>query len=289
MSSSSSVVMSGMIILENPQTISPRVIAFRASIYIGSLGLEDIRGYLRYFKPSNSEDTPGYPEVGLYSVTFTAAKMQPEFEINEPDEDERAKYHLVGDIKTLCLLQARDPDDPEAPWTINPCQQLCVHICCAVTSDDQTAATFTAAPEQYTSIAADAKRAAEDKGEVAAKSIFPLTGFFEDSPRFKNCKKPTPYTDRYCGFSGLLTGISSALEEKKMVDRFRIAVDTIAFMGSIPGAAPKAKATPQNFSFDNKVRAPGRTWSYSTPVTGNKRRKPNDDDAGPSSSPSTFN
>ncbi|KAJ7484048.1 hypothetical protein B0H11DRAFT_2416331 [Mycena galericulata] len=280
MSSSSSVVMSGMVILENPQPISTRVTAFRASIYIGSLGLEDIRSYLRYFKLLNSEDTPGYPEVGLYSVTFTAAKMQPEFEINEPDEDERAR---------LCLLQARDPDDPEAPWTINPCQQLCVHICCAVTSDDQTAATFTAAPEQYTSIAADAKRAAEDKGEVAAKSIFPLTGFFEDSPRFKNCKKPTPYTDRYCGFSGFLIGISSALEEKKMVDRFRIVVDTIAFMGSIPGAAPKAKATPQISSFENKGKAPGRTWSYSTPVAGNKRRKPNNDDAGPSSSPSTFN
>ncbi|KAJ7680092.1 hypothetical protein B0H14DRAFT_3908248 [Mycena olivaceomarginata] len=258
-SSNSSVVMSGMVVLENPQDISPRVTAFKALIWVGGAGLEQRQACLRYFR-SEFEETPEYPPVGLYNVTFVAAKMEPGFEVNEEGEEERLKYHL------FTLLQALDVDDPNAAWTINPCQQICVHVCCAVTSDDQKAATFTAAPEQYTSIAADAKRAAEENGRLAASGI-----------------KPTPYAKRYCGFSGFLTGISGALEGEKMVDRFRIAVDTIAFMGAVVSSVPKAKSTPKNT--DSKMKA-SRTWSYSTPVTGNKRRRPNSGDAGPSSSPS---
>ncbi|KAJ7842111.1 hypothetical protein B0H14DRAFT_3692817 [Mycena olivaceomarginata] len=270
--------MSGMVVLENPQDISPRVTAFKALIWVGGAGLEQMQACLRYFR-SEFEETPEYPPVGLYNVTFVAAKMEPGFEVNEEDEEERLKYHLVGDIKKyFTLLQALDVDDPNAAWTINPCQQICVHVCCAVTSDDQKAATFTAAPEQYTSIAADAKRAAEENGRLAARSVFPLSAYIEDSPRFKSGIKPTPYAKRYCGFSGFLTGISGALEGEKMVDMFRIAVDTIAFMGAVVSSVPRPNT-------DSKMKA-SRTWSYSTPVTGNKRRRPNSGDAGPSSSPS---
>lgn len=146
-------------------------------------------------------------------------------------------------MSQLCLLQAWDPDDPAATWTIDPRQQVCVHVCCLVTTDDQRAGTFTATPEQYTSVAADAKRAQEEKGEVVHKPTFPLCGYFEDLPRFSKSKKPTPYSNRYCGFSGFLTGMSSALEGEKMVDRFRISVDTVAFLGG-PAAPAAPKGTP---------------------------------------------
>ncbi|KAJ7878395.1 hypothetical protein B0H14DRAFT_3858844 [Mycena olivaceomarginata] len=284
-SSNSSVVMTGMVVLEDPEYPSPRVTTFKSLIWVGGAGLEQIQARLRYFR-SETEDTPEYPKVGLYNITFVASKMEPGFDVNEEDEEEQSKYHLVGDIKKFTLLQALDVDDPNATWTINPCQQIGVHVCCAVTSDDQKAATFTAAPEQYTSIAADAKRTAEENGRVAAKSVFPLSAYIEDSPSFKNGSKPTPFAKRYCGFTGFLTGMSSALEGEKMVDRFRISVDTIAFMGAVAFApVTKTKGTPQN-SGSKKTAISSRTWSYSTPVTGNKRRRPNGDDEGPSSSPS---
>ncbi|KAF8176818.1 hypothetical protein K438DRAFT_1770296 [Mycena galopus ATCC 62051] len=143
------------------------------------------------------------------------------------DEDP-ASYHIVGDIK-----------------------KLNVHVCCAVTTDDQSAGIFTATPEQYTSAFADVKRAAAEEsagrgsGSVPAKALakktcFPVVGYFVlDSSHLSNAKKkPIPYSGRYCGFSGYLTGMSSALEGQKMIDRFRVEVHTVAFMGSV--TAPKA-------------------------------------------------
>ncbi|KAJ7653366.1 hypothetical protein DFH06DRAFT_949069, partial [Mycena polygramma] len=200
-----------------------------ASVFVGSPGYEDIRGSLRFFK--EAENKTEYPKVGLYQATFTAAKKESGFDVHVSDPEEEAKFLFVGDIKKFCLLQALDTEDPDGSWTIDPCQQVSVHVCCTVTTDDQAAATFTATPEQYTSAFADAKRAAEAEGNRAQPSAFPLIGYIPDSHRFQNVKKPTPFSKRYCGFTGFLTGVSSALECEKMVDRFRIEVDTVAFLG----------------------------------------------------------
>jgi hypothetical protein len=73
------VILSGITILESPQAISSRVLAFTATIY--NSGMEDIQGSLRYFRPdtdvlpSPKEDKEyvrkNYPAVGLYHVKFT--------------------------------------------------------------------------------------------------------------------------------------------------------------------------------------------------------------------------
>jgi hypothetical protein len=106
-----------------------------------------------------------------------------------------------------------------------------------VTTDDQQAATFTATPEQCTSAFHDAKRTTDAAGSVVShKPVSPVYAYIPESPRFKNVKKTTLFSKRYCGFTGYLTGISSTLEGEKMVDRFCVAVDTVSFLGAVVGA-----------------------------------------------------
>ncbi|KAJ7926432.1 hypothetical protein B0H13DRAFT_1862264 [Mycena leptocephala] len=292
----SSVILSGITILESPQAISSRVLAFTATIYIGNSGMEDIQGSLRYFRPdtdvlpSPEEDKEyvrkNYPAVGLYHVKFTAARKEAGIEVYTSDVAEQAKFLFVGDIKELRLLEALDLEAPEPSWTINPCHRLSVYVCCAVATSDQATATFTAAPEQFTAAFADAKRAAEAAHTIPLKSLFPLIACIPDSHRFKDGKKkPTPYANRYCGFSGYLAGVRGALEGEKMVDRFYIEVDTIAFLGNIVAAAPFAKSTPvQSTSQASGSSTKKPRWSYPTKASLGKRKDNND--GAPSSSPS---
>ncbi|KAJ7241920.1 hypothetical protein B0H12DRAFT_1236876 [Mycena haematopus] len=242
MSYNSSVIASGLAILEDPRNASSRVIVFTASVYVGSnavntgaseSAVENLRGSLRYFK--DEADTTAYPPVGIYYVVFGAAKMEPGVEVYTEDT---AKIVFVGDIKQLCLLEALDPIDPI--WSIDPRQRVSVHVCCAVTSSNQQAATFTAAPEQFTFAFADVKKAAEKSQSSFPKSVFPLSATIPDSHRFKGSTKPTPYSNKYCGFTGYLTGMSSELEGSKVIDRFTIEVDTIAFLGNVVSVLPKA-------------------------------------------------
>ncbi|KAJ7847039.1 hypothetical protein B0H13DRAFT_2362639 [Mycena leptocephala] len=222
-SNNSSVILSDIVILENPQIIFSRLIAFTAMVYVGSPGLQEIQGPLRYLRPegeASEEDKDQakkkYPAVGLYYTMFT-------------DIEEQAKFLFVGDIKQFCFLEALDIEASEPSWTINPCHRASVHVCCAVATSDQAPATFTAAPEQFTVASADAKRAAETVGTTPLKSVFPLLAYIPDSHRFQDGKKkPTPHSNRFCGFSGYLNGVCSALEGEKIVDRFHIEVDTAA-------------------------------------------------------------
>ncbi|KAJ7939972.1 hypothetical protein B0H13DRAFT_2300025 [Mycena leptocephala] len=154
-SSNSSTVASGMIILQNPDPISPRVTSFHGVIWVGAEGLEQVGAYLRHFR-SEFEEAAEYPK---------AAKMELAYTVVDPDPQERAKYHLIGDLKKFGIPNSLDAEDPNATWATNPCQRMWFHVCCTVTSDDQKKATFTGTPEQYTSIVADAKRLAEEEDE----------------------------------------------------------------------------------------------------------------------------
>ncbi|KAJ7866144.1 hypothetical protein B0H13DRAFT_1898261 [Mycena leptocephala] len=235
----SSVILSGITILESPQAISSHVLAFTATIYIGNSGMEDIQGSLRYFRP----DTDVLPSpkrtrntseriIPLSDCTTKEAGI----EVYTSDVAEQAKFLFVGDIKELRLLEALDLEAPEPSWTITRATGSLLI--------DQATATFTAAPEQFTAAFADAKRAAE--AAIPYRSN-PLpsdclhSGF---APLQGREKEPTPYANRYCGFSGYLAGVRGALEGEKMVDRFYIEVDTIAFLGNVVATAPSAKSTP---------------------------------------------
>ncbi|KAJ7628198.1 hypothetical protein DFH06DRAFT_1442094 [Mycena polygramma] len=280
-SNNSSVRISGIFVLENPQTVSVRVVAFNASIYIGAPSMQEIQGSLRYFKEEH--DNTQYPARGLYYVEFMAAKREAGYDVFTADEVEQAKFLFVGDIKKFNLLETQDIDDEDAAWNINACQTASVHVSCAVLTSNPDTATFTAAPTQYTSASADAKRAAESAGTpLPPPSTFPLSGYIPDSHRFKdNKKKPTPFVDRYCGFTGDLTGICSALEGAVMVDRFRIAVDTVTFLGAVPKSEVRSTPVPSASQAPSGSAPKRGRWAVKSTL--GKRKE---SDNGPSSSPS---
>ncbi|KAJ7867921.1 hypothetical protein B0H14DRAFT_2572646 [Mycena olivaceomarginata] len=115
----------------------------------------------------------------------------------------------------------------------------------------------------------------------------------ENTSGNEGTKKPTPYSNKYCGFTGYLTGISSELEGTKVVDRFTIEVDTVAFLGNVIAAWLKATPTQQLKGNGNGGGSGGgdsgshRRWSYAAKDSGNGggKRKRSDEDA-PTSSPS---
>ncbi|KAJ7926782.1 hypothetical protein B0H13DRAFT_1862026 [Mycena leptocephala] len=227
--------------------------------------MEDIQGSLHYFRPDTDvlpfpeEDKEyvkeNYPAVGLYHVKLQEAGI----EVYTSDVAEQAKTLFVGDIKELCLLEALELEAAEPSWTINPCHQLSVYVFCTVVASDQPTATFTAAPEQL---------------PILLKSIFPLLACILDSHRFKDGKKTLiPYANRYCGFSGYLTGVRSTLEGEKMVDHFYIEVDTIAFLGNVVAAAPSVKSTPVQLTSQASGSAAKKPrWSYPTKTALGKRK-----------------
>ncbi|KAJ7093424.1 hypothetical protein B0H15DRAFT_947548 [Mycena belliarum] len=163
----------------------------------------------------------------------------------------------------ICLLEARDPEDPDVPWTINPTHPVTVYTNCAVETSDQSDATFTAPPEQYMSAAADAKY----------------------SHHYRKAKKPISYVGRYVGFMGYLTGLLSALEGDKIIERFRIEVDVISFLGTI-SAATVPKVTPSQSSQVKVSSSKTPRWSYTNRSSSSNLKRGREDDDGPSSSPS---
>ncbi|KAJ7732792.1 hypothetical protein DFH07DRAFT_755148 [Mycena maculata] len=208
-SSSSFVTFTGNAVLENPRSASPRVVVFDMVVYVGSPSLRNITGSVRFFKEEGDETT--YPKIGMYNVTTTSLPALSN------------SYSVLTYVQFYLLEEL--PENNR--WNINPAQLMTVHVCCVVTKDDQKAATFQGEPEQYT-IALPMPSA----GETPPKSFFPFLAYIPDSPRFNDTKKPTPFTNKFSGFMGYLTGVSGALEGEQMVDRFRIEVETISFMGN---------------------------------------------------------
>lgn len=143
------------------------------------------------------------------------------------------QFYLIGDL------------DSPAVANIDLARRPYMNICGAVTRSDSTAATFTLDADQYTSAFAEQqKSAATDNNVVAQKSVFPALGFIPDSPRYKS-KKPVPRVKKYVAFGGYLTGISASLEGETPQERFRIEVDSIAFLGTYTPLA----ATPAGSSW----------------------------------------
>ncbi|KAJ7245229.1 hypothetical protein C8J57DRAFT_1524360 [Mycena rebaudengoi] len=113
-------------------------------------------------------------------------------------------------------------------WCIHPRERIYANLCGVCIQGDKNTATFTMDIEQYTTSFADlTKQAAEDCQITAYKSIFPSSGHIPDSPRFVR-GKPIPHAKKYTAVGGYLVGLSSSLIDEKVIDRFRIEVDTVA-------------------------------------------------------------
>ncbi|KAJ6623255.1 hypothetical protein B0H10DRAFT_2182921 [Mycena sp. CBHHK59/15] len=277
MSSSSYATISALSILENPRKASPRTTVFDSLIFIGSPSLEKIQGSLRYY----AEDDAAYPDAALYYIVFSVAKMEKGIKVFTDDAAEQAEYNFVGDIKTITLITACDTT---AFTEIDVAQRAYVNVCGAVTRSDTNAATFTLDAEQYTSAFAEqAKHAAETGTVFTAKSVFPVIGFFPDSPRYKN-KKPVPWVKRFVSFGGYLSGVSAALEGETLFERFRVEVDNIAFLGTYTPLASTPTSTAAASGSGGASSSKRPRFSYTQ-----KRRRNDDDDTNggaPTSSPS---
>ncbi|KAJ7730721.1 hypothetical protein B0H14DRAFT_2178036, partial [Mycena olivaceomarginata] len=213
MSSSSFATVTALTVLENPRKASPRTTVFTSHLFLGAPGLEKILGSVRYY----SEDDGEYPEVGVYQATMAVSKFH--LFINLLPLTHFFQFYLIGDL------------DSPAVANIDLVRRPYMNICGAVTRSDSTAATFTLDADQYTSAFAEQqKSAATDNNVAAQKSVFPALGFIPDSPRYKS-KKPVPWVKKYVAFGGYLTGISASLEGETLQERFRIEVDSIAFLG----------------------------------------------------------
>ncbi|KAJ7768004.1 hypothetical protein B0H14DRAFT_3509699 [Mycena olivaceomarginata] len=278
MSSSSFATVTALTVLENPRKASPRTTVFTSHLFLGVPGLEKILGSVRYY----SEDDGEYPEVGVYQATMAIAKMEKGVNVFTEDAKEQAEFsffYLIGDL------------DSPAVANIDLARRPYMNICGAVTRSDSTAATFTLDADQYTSAFAEQqKSAATDNNVVAQKSVFPALGFIPDSPRYKS-KKPVPWVKKYVAFGSYLTGISASLEGETLQERFRIEVDSIAFLGTYThlagtpaGSSSAGAGTASAGASGSRKKA---RFSYNPKPT-KRAREDEGPDSGAPSSPSPF-
>ncbi|KAJ7259394.1 hypothetical protein C8J57DRAFT_1233745 [Mycena rebaudengoi] len=270
----------GLAVLDSPRKHTARTTVFTVALYTGL--------------DHNQTPTKLFGLGRHYAATelrMTISKLEPGVNIHDTVEN-ASKYSFVGDIKDLTLLEEA-PGEGEG-WYIDPRERVYANLCGVCVQSDKNSATFTMDVEQYTTSFTDlAKQVAEDPTLIAfksTKSIFPISGYIPDSPRYSR-GKPIPHAKKYTAVGGYLAGMSSSLQDDKAVDRFRIEVDTVALgLGSF---VPMAVSTPASASTSSNTASTsttsGKRWNYDV-VTGPRKRgrKDNGDDAAPSSSPSPF-
>ncbi|KAJ7500138.1 hypothetical protein B0H11DRAFT_1909110 [Mycena galericulata] len=265
---------SGLMLFENPRKITKKVTVLDVLVFVGPAEENHLLGSVRYFH--NDDDTPVQFENGVYSCQIRVVKREDDFDVHAGTPE---NYAFVGDLKAFA-----GPVDASQPYRVY------THILGLVSKSVQEDATFEIDAEQYTLAHADAKKVAEEAAKQAgtpiaptSRSIFPILGFFGNSQRYKNGKKPLPYIDKVVLVGGFLAGISETLQGTVIKKRFLVEVDEITFISTptIP-QAPKlpSSVTPSSSSGG----ASGRFSSYYS----KKRARTDSGGAAPSSpSPAT--
>ncbi|KAJ7239659.1 hypothetical protein C8J57DRAFT_1001144, partial [Mycena rebaudengoi] len=223
-------IMNVIAILTNPRKLPSlnKTTFYDAYVYIGPTEDDMPLGCVRHF---NSGDMPVDFEAGPHSciimvcdilftlhITYYAfsqvAKSHADIEfVGEPAQ----QYAFVGDLKDFAAVDITSP------------RRAYMHVSGAVTKSDKGAGTFELEVEQYTAAYADLAK--EKKDKVTPPSILPVTGFFQDSPRYRR-GKPVPWVNRLVMFGGYLTGIAEDLDgDGVLKQRFVIDADNIAFLG----------------------------------------------------------
>ncbi|KAJ7246064.1 hypothetical protein C8J57DRAFT_1241848 [Mycena rebaudengoi] len=271
MAATSYANMNVIAILTNPRKLPSlnKTTFYDAYVYIGPTEDDMLLGCVRHF---NSGDTPVDFEAGPHSCIIMVAKSHADIEfVGEPAN----QYAFVGDLKDFAAVDITSP------------RRAYMHVSSAVTKSDKGAGTFELEVKQYTAAYADLAK--EKKDKAAPPSILPVTGFFQDSPRYKR-GKPVPWVNRLVMFGGYLTGIAEDLDgDGVLKQRFVIDADNIAFLGTMPPPATTPANTPLTMA-SGSGSGPGGGGGSSKPRFSNfrKRARKDDEDAAPSSSPSPF-
>ncbi|KAJ7161538.1 hypothetical protein C8R46DRAFT_1353438 [Mycena filopes] len=271
----------GPMILENAHQISRKVTLLDVFVYIGPSEDDVLKGAVRYF--NNSDDTEVVIKNGMYQCQIKPAQK-------DSDANATDGVHFIGDLKSAC-----------APWSscivilLNVPKFYAVEtelhrsyltVAGVVTKSSPETGTFEAESEQYTLSYADAKKTAEDAAARASvpavlppRPLLGISGYF-NSQRYKK-NKPVPYLDKYTLVSGLVTGVSEALEGSAVKQRFLIEVDDVVFInlsGGLPKAAPPA--TPASGA-SGSTNGSGRFSQYTS-----SRKRARTEDTPRTSSPS---
>ncbi|KAJ7041736.1 hypothetical protein C8F04DRAFT_1176827 [Mycena alexandri] len=273
MSSSSYASLAGLAVLENPRKITKKGLVIDATFYLGAADRQSILASLRYF---NSKDEV-FPEVGLYFVYTThskVAQMDPSVEVFTGEESGSEltpdDFALVRDIQFLFHLG--HPSEAGIDYRQRPY----AHICGAAFNVDVPSATFSVTADQYTGAFREMQK--KTIGAPAAKSVFSTICTIQDSPRYENIKKPVPFNKRFIMATGLITGLTSTLDNGKVKESYHVDVENIVFLGNyVPPATPAGNSPVPSSS--TMKSAPGtrlKRWSYDNLDKDPKRRKSSD-------------
>ncbi|KAK7016087.1 hypothetical protein R3P38DRAFT_2786463 [Favolaschia claudopus] len=198
--------------------------------------------------------------------------------IEEGSDIQPHDYSLVGDIQVLVPFGA--PDDVDVDLR----QRLYMHIAGAAINPDSTAATWTMDADQYTSTFREASKKLPKSAKL--RSYMPVKCTIPDGSRYANSQKPVPYKGRYLMATGYLADLTSTLgNDGKIVERFCIEVDNVAFLGTV-AATPAAK-DPSSSTSTPAAGSNKRGWSFGAvgDKKGKKRARLSDLSDGASSSP----
>ncbi|KAJ7181947.1 hypothetical protein C8R46DRAFT_1186841 [Mycena filopes] len=254
----------GPMILENAHQISRKVTLLDVFVYIGPSEDDVLKGAVRYF--NNSDDTEVVIKNGMYQCQIKPAQK-------DSDANATDGVHFIGDLKSFYAVETE-------------LHRSYLTVAGVVTKSSPETGTFEAESEQYTLSYADAKKTAEDAAARASvpavlppRPLLGISGYF-NSQRYKK-NKPVPYLDKYTLVSGLVTGVSEALEGSAVKQRFLIVFDDVVFInlsGGLPKAAPPA--TPASAA-SGSTNGSGRFSQYTS-----SRKRARTEDTPRTSSPS---
>ncbi|KAJ7346921.1 hypothetical protein DFH08DRAFT_869795 [Mycena albidolilacea] len=215
---------------------------------------------LRYF---NANDLAFGP-VGLYVVHAWVGQTDPGYSLGDADTSE---YDFVGDIQWLMPLHeniivedgdgdtdiaSSDNGEPKAKESqgmmprmpkVDTEYRAYINFCGLPFNNNKKAGKFDIDCEQYTQIA---------KG--GPTTVFPMSCWIVDSPRWKTDAKPVPFGNRFISASGFLVGVEDrTVSGSAHKRRFIIDVDNVIYLGAPPTTAP---ATPVSSSSAGQRKRP---------------------------------
>ncbi|KAJ7616893.1 hypothetical protein B0H17DRAFT_1220137 [Mycena rosella] len=295
----SSAMMSGFVFVSNPRQLNKpsKVWVLDGEIYLGLDDKGEEHGLtllLRYFNKEGYH----FGEIGLYVLRGVIGQMRSHYDLGG-SEFNRSDYSFVVDVQEMIPLHQTDfatsdadsvnsntdnadsaesdPKEPVAVITlpaINASVPPYFTLCGLPFNQIDAKATFDMDPQQYNQLGRD-------------HSCFPVSCWIADSPRYKD-SKPNPFPGKYAQISGHLKGVAEypGIKGSAYQTRFKMDVDNVTFLGYAPkgstSSTPASSLTSQSQTPAAKRPAGSQAG---TPSWLSKKKKGNDGNAAPSSSP----
>ncbi|KAF8966900.1 hypothetical protein BDZ97DRAFT_1917165 [Flammula alnicola] len=241
------ISLSAIAVLASPRPVDPqrgsRNVVFDANFYITEGSQTSSLALLRYFVPDDMMNAIPKMSEKAFQKAFVVANISSitKDTISEDlvtEDLEISDYAFVGDIlQTKLILIDGDANDKTRPY---------IDIAGVVTRFNNDDHSFNMSPTQYVSL-------------PHTSSTFPLRGFFIESKRWGEGKKPKVMVGSTIAFSGFIDKIMREHDTDRTMSSVEIEVANIAYLSNRtnPSIVPNRSTT----------RAAGsRTrWNYNDP------------------------